>query len=189
MAAKWEVERAEFETITRHLIPRAAAGRGRVAAVGREDAEDVVQSAWEKVVRQDKPLRRGGSLEAHVHEALVDVSADHRRTRGRKSAVPSGRIVPLDAVSEDAVGLLHPHDETDAALAARELYETIVDVVGKEAATYAVLNALSFSEKESAAELGISEREAGALRKRVARSRSAIAKAISSRLTNTEEEH
>jgi DNA-directed RNA polymerase specialized sigma24 family protein len=187
MEVSHEVERAEFETITDRLVRRASTGRGRVTAVGRGDAEDVVQDAWEKRVRQGTPLPRGRNLEAHLHEALVDVSTDHRRSRRRKSVVPAEKIVQLETVPEDDLGLVDPHERHLAALQARELYETALEVLGEAAMAYAVLDALDLSEKEIAVELGISEREASALRKRVSRARPRIAEAIG-RPTKTEKE-
>jgi len=186
--AERDAERVEFEAITRRLIPRAASGRGRVAAVGLDDSEDVVQSAWEKVVRQDTPLPRGDELEAHVHEALVDVSVDHWRAQGRKRVVPSAQRVRLEAVPEEALGVVHPHDEWHAAVAVRELLATILEIVGESGAAYAILDALGSSEKEIAAELQISEAEAAALRKRVARARPAIADAINQLLSQPRED-
>lgn len=188
MAVERDIERLEFETITRRLVRRAATGRGRVAAVGLEDSEDVVQSAWEKVVRQDAPLPRGGELEAHVHEALVDVSVDHRRAQRRRRVVPSEQQVRLEAVPEEALGVVHPRDDSHAALAVRELLGIVLDIVGEGGAAYAILDALGLSEKEIAVELEITETEAGALRKRVARARPAIAAAINQHVPQPRED-
>lgn len=148
-----------------------------------------MQDAWEKLVRRGMTLPGGDALEAHVHEALVDVSGDHRRARRRKKVVPPEKIVPLEALSDRELGLEHSEDGNLAALAVRELYETTVALVGESTVAYAVLDALGFSEKEIATKLEVTEAEAGALRKRVARSRAAIAEAINGRLEATKEDH
>lgn len=187
--AKREVERAEFEVITRRLIGRAAVGRGRVAAVGGADAEDVVQDAWEKLVRQGKPFPRGDALEAHVHTALVDTSVDHGRARRRKKAVPPELVEPIEEIPEAELGLDYPHDQRLAALQARQLYESLLAIVGQDATMYAVLDALGFEEKEIASRLQISERDGGALRKRVSRARAAISKDINRQSHAPKEDH
>lgn len=190
MAAENEVEESDFKTITRRLIPRAAMGRGRVAAVGPMDSEDVVQGAWEKVVRQDALASgiSGAELEAYVHQALVDVSRDHRRAQQRKRVVPAAQQVQLEAVSEAELGASYPHDEWHAAEAAHGLRATVVEIVGEDCARYAELVAQDFTEKEIAAELRMSEGEIGRLRKRFARARPALADAINQRLSRPKED-
>jgi DNA-directed RNA polymerase specialized sigma24 family protein len=187
--AKHEVGRAEFEAVTRRLVARAETGRGRVTAVPTPDAEDVVQEAWEKRLRQSDPLPDGRQLEAHIHEALVDTSFDYWRSRRRRKDVPPDQLIPL----EDAAGQLPRAADTEeariAAVRARQIYEAALRIVGPETAAYAVLDALDLDEKEIARKLEISEREAGRLRKRVTRARSALANAISHHSSSTKEDH
>lgn len=187
--AKPEIGRAEFEAITTRLVARAANGRGRVTAVPNPDAEDVVQDAWEKRLRQGNPLPDGPQLEAHVQQALVDTSVDYWRSRRRRKDVPSDQLIPLDEASDDVPHAPDTEEARVAALRARQIYEAAVGIVGPDAAAYAVLNALDLTEKEIAHQLEVPEREAGRLRKQVSRAQAALAEAIDHKSTTTKEDH
>lgn len=187
--ARREVERDQFEAVTRRLVGRAEAGRGRVSAVPSADAEDVVQDAWEKLVRQGAPLPRGQQLEAHAQQALVDTSTDYWRSRRRKKDVPPDRLIALDDAPQEQLGSDESEERRIAALRTREIYEAMTRIIDEQAVAYAVLDALGLDEKEIACELEISERDAGAARKRVSRARLAIAQAINHRPTTTKEDH
>jgi DNA-directed RNA polymerase specialized sigma24 family protein len=178
VAAKRQIERAEFEAVTGRLSERARHGRGRVHAVPAADTEDVVQDAWEKAVRQRRDLPVGKALEAHLQEALVDKSADYWRSRTRKKDVPPKLLVPLDSAVEDQVASLETEDEGKlAALRGREIFEALRKTVDAEATSYAVLDALDLSEAEIAIALKTSRAAAGAARKRVTRAQRPIAQA------------
>jgi DNA-directed RNA polymerase specialized sigma24 family protein len=177
VAAKRQIERAEFEAITGRLQERARHGRGRVHAVREAETEDVVQDAWEKAVRQPRDLPVGDALEAHLHEALVDKTVDYWRTRTRKSDVPAKLLVPLDSVAEEQIASAESEDEKLAALGGREIFVALREELDEEAARYAVLDALDFSEREIAIALDTTPAAAGAARKRVSRAQARIAQA------------
>jgi DNA-directed RNA polymerase specialized sigma24 family protein len=179
VAAKRQIERAEFEAASGRLRDRTRYGRGRVHAVPDADVEDVVQDAWEKTVRQTPDLPVGKRLEAHLNEALVDTTVDYWRTRTRKKVVPSKLLVPLNSVVEEQIASPESEDEKLAALRGREIFEALRQTLDEEATTYAVLDALDFSEREIAVALETTPAAAGAARKRVARAQGRIAQAAS----------
>jgi DNA-directed RNA polymerase specialized sigma24 family protein len=149
-----------------------------VHAVPEADTEDVVQDAWEKKIRQSKELPAGQALEAHLHEALVDKSVDYHRSRRREKDVPADLLLPLDDVVEEVAG----PDSEEAVLASmrvREIFVAMRETLDgdEEAARFAVLDALDFSEREIAIVLETSPAAAGAARKRVTRARRPIAEA------------
>lgn len=186
--AKPEIGRVEFETVTRRLVARAVTGRGRVTAVPTPDAEDVVQDAWEKRLRQGDPLPDGPQLEAHVQQALVDTSIDYWRSRQRRKDVPPDQLIQLDETSDDVPHAPDTEEARIAALQVRQIYEATLGIVGQHAAAYAVLDALDLTEKEIANQLEVSEREAGRLRKQVSRAQAALAEAIDYTPTTTKED-
>jgi RNA polymerase sigma factor (sigma-70 family) len=185
--ARPRIDSAVFEAVSRELAGRARSGRGRVSAVPSVDAEDVVQDAWEKLVRQGK-LPPGRHLNAHAHEALVDASRNYWRSRRRKKDVPPRQLIQLDDAPEDQLASGESEERKVAALATREIVDALANVLDAEAQSYVVLDALGLEEKEIAITLGVSAREAGAARKRVNRNRSAIAETINHPTTTKEDQ-
>jgi DNA-directed RNA polymerase specialized sigma24 family protein len=181
--ARQEIARHEFESVTRTLVARAKLGSGRISRISEADAEDVVQDAWEKELRRNEELPSGPRLLPHLHEAVVDTSAEHRRRRRRKREVPQDRLVALDAAPE-AAEVLGGNTEEQALAAIRvgEIFDAMHTHLDDEAVEYTVLDALDFQEKEIAAALDMAPSEPGAARKRVSRARGAIAKSINRRL-------
>jgi DNA-directed RNA polymerase specialized sigma24 family protein len=177
MAVRREIDRAEFDSLTKRLTERAQAGRG-VPAIPPENVEDVAQDVWVKIVRQPRLVTGGSELEAHAHTALKDAAIDFWRSHTRKKDVPREKLVPLEAMSEEADNAGDPLNATFAAIEARRIRETLVSVVGPQAAAYAILDALELTEVEIAVQLGISTQEAASLRKQVSRSRAPIATAL-----------
>jgi RNA polymerase sigma factor (sigma-70 family) len=176
--AKVQVEREEFDAITRRLLARAEGGRGSVRSIPRADAEDVVQDAWEKAVKQKRGLPEGDQLEAHVHQALVDTATDYWRTRLRKREIPRKTLQRLDAEIEEQVRGEDGEEARLAALRAREILRTLRNETDRQVEMFATLAALGYSEREIAEQLRIDEREAGAIRKRFARARPALRAAL-----------
>jgi DNA-directed RNA polymerase specialized sigma24 family protein len=177
------IDRAEFESVTQTLVARAKRGTGQVARVAPDDAEDVVQDAWEKELRKKKQLPRGPNLLAHVNRALADTSVDHRRRELRKREVPANKRVPLELApeAEEVVGG-DTEDQVLAALRAREIFEAARSRLDPQAVQFAILDTLDFEEKEAAEAMGASPLEAGAARKRVRRAGADIARAINHEL-------
>jgi DNA-directed RNA polymerase specialized sigma24 family protein len=176
--ANMQVERAEFDAITRRLLARAAGGRGRVRRIPSADAEDVVQDAWEKKVRQKRGLHEVENLEAHVQQALVDTSRDYWRRERRKGQIPRGALRPLDAEVEERVASEESEETWLGVLRAREIRRALHEETDEEVERFAILETLDFSEKEIADQLGLEPREAGAIRKRFARARPALREAL-----------
>jgi DNA-directed RNA polymerase specialized sigma24 family protein len=174
------VERDEFETVSRTLVSRAKTGTAHIARVAVDDAEDVVQDAWEKELRKNSPLPRGNRLLGHIGKALADTSIDHRRRQQRKKEFPPETRVSFEAL-EGVVGG-DAEEQALAALQARELYEVTKARLDPQAVKLAILSTLQFEEHEAAELLGLTDLEAGAARTRVRRARSDIAEAISHQL-------
>ena len=179
MEAGQGIARAEFELVSRTLVARAKRGAGRITRVPEADAEDVVQDAWEKELRKNPELPRGRRLRQYMHQAVVDTSADHQRTRHLKRAIPPERQVPLD-VAGDGVAVIGGNSEEQAlaAICADEIFDALNEHLDQEAIDYAVLDALEYQEKEIAQAMEISPAASGAARKRVSRARGAIARSI-----------
>jgi|GEM_PF-6815859 len=186
--AKRHVERAEFDAITRRLLARAEGGRGRVRRIPSADAEDVVQDAWEKTVKQRRGIPETDKLEAHVHEALVDTASDYWRTRRLKRQIPLEALQALDARIAERIPSEESEEAKVAALRVREISSALREQLDPQATRFAILDALDLSEKEIAERLGVSGNETGAIRKRFNRARPAIAKAINHDSKDTKEE-
>jgi hypothetical protein len=95
-----------------------------------------------------------------------------------KEDVPPDQLTQLDEASDDVPHALDTEEARAAALRVRQILEAVVGIVGPDAAAYAVLNALDLTEKETAHQLEIPEREAGRLRKQVSPAQAALAEAI-----------
>ena len=184
--ARQEVARHEFESVTRTLVTRVKLGSGRISRISEADAEDVVQDAWEKELRRNEELPTGPRLLSHLHEAVVDTSAEHRRRRCRKREVPQDHLISLDEAPETAeVSDGNTEEQALAAMRANEIFDAMRTHLDDDAIEYTVLDALDFQEKEIAAALNMAPSEPGAARKRVSRARGAIAKSINRRLDST----
>lgn len=176
--AKIQVERAEFDAITRRLLARAEGGRGRVRRIPSADSEDVVQDAWEKTVKQTRGLHEGDKLEAHVQQALVDTARDYGRRERRKGQIPREALQPLNAEVNERVASEESEETWLGVLRAREIRRVLHEETDEQVERFAILEVLDFTEKEIADQLGLNEREAGAIRKRFARARPALRKAL-----------
>lgn len=177
--ARRQIERAEFESISKRLVARAEGGRGRVRRIPSADADDVVQDAWEKTVRQKREFPEGDELEAHVHQALVDTASDYWRTRRLNRKVPPEALTYLDTTIEECVPAKENTEERALAeLRAREIRAALRQELDALTERYAILDALDLTEKEIADRLGIGLREVDAIRKRFNRSRGALAEAV-----------
>lgn len=185
--ARQEVQRAEFDAISRRLQARAEGGRGDIRRIPSADAEDVVQDAWEKTVKQERGIPNHDELEAHVHRALIDTSTDYWRTKRLKRQIPAEALHALDARTEETVASVESEEQTLAAIRAQEITAALGEHLDPLAVRYAVLDALEFTEKEIAEALDVDETEVGAIRKRVSRARQAIARAINHEPTAKEE--
>jgi DNA-directed RNA polymerase specialized sigma24 family protein len=185
--AKQEVQRAEFDAISRRLQARAKGGRGDIRRIPSADAEDVVQDAWEKTVKQKRGIPNHDELEAHVHRALIDTSTDYWRTKRLKRQIPAKALQTLDARTEETVASPESDERILAAMRVAEISAVLGEHLDPLAARYAVLDALEFTEQEIAEALDVDEADVGAIRKRVSRARQAIAGAINHEMTSKEE--
>jgi DNA-directed RNA polymerase specialized sigma24 family protein len=187
------IARAEFELVSRTLVARAKHGAGRITRVPEADAEDVVQDAWEKELRKNPELPHGRRLRQYMHQAVVDTSAQHKRSRHLKRVIPPERQVPLDVASAAEVVGGDSEEQALAAICADEIFDALSEHLDEEAIDYAVLDALEYQEKEIAQAMEISPAASGAARKRVSRARGAIARSINYKfepdIDSKEEQH
>lgn len=118
----------------------------------RHLAEDLVQSAYERVARRWNRVRQGVSPEAYARRVLVNLAIDERGRRARLGMVPAGSAGEMEAlaVGVDAAGV-----EEDPAT--RALFRGALRTLPvKQRAVIVLRYWCDLSEQEIADTLGIS---------------------------------
>jgi DNA-directed RNA polymerase specialized sigma24 family protein len=142
-----------------------ASARGGNASVPPRDAEDVVQDALLRFVRE-KPRPAAPAPRVRAHRALKDERAGYYRKR-------SGRP---EVLSAEPVALLAGGREPDALFAQAAV--AIEQIAGADARALVELRGQRYSYEDCALELGWAPERVDAARKQIERHRKQIARAL-----------
>jgi RNA polymerase sigma-70 factor (ECF subfamily) len=158
----------------RHLDPRTLGDhldrlfRAAWALCGsREDAEDLVQDTYARVLARPRLLRNEDDL-GYLLRALRNTFVSERRTRARRP-----QTAPLPEDREPAAR--RPDADPVAALAAREVYEAVAALPGDFRDVIVAVDVLGLSYKEAAKALKTKE---GTVMSRLYRGRNQVAEAV-----------
>jgi DNA-directed RNA polymerase specialized sigma24 family protein len=188
------IEEDEFRSVTAELVARAERGAGRIRAVPKAEAEDVVQDAWEREIRKNKKRKRsfpqGDQLVAHMSATVADTAVEHRRRWLRKKEIPPTQRVSLEVVSDAAAAVVggDVEEEVLARMAADQISEALSETVDPDVQRLAVLSALDYTESEAGSALGLSAHEMDAARHRLKRRRLPLAQKIDKTLSERRED-
>jgi RNA polymerase sigma-70 factor, ECF subfamily len=144
------------------LIYRTAYG----VTGSREDAEDVLQTVFLRLLRREFPGRPGRNMKAYLYRAAVNLSLDTLRSHRRHPSVEDAESV--DALEEQ------PDPEIDNALHGR-LYEAIAMLKPATAEIVILRYVHDYSDAEIAKMLGVSR---GTIALKLFRSRARLKKLL-----------
>jgi RNA polymerase sigma-70 factor (ECF subfamily) len=160
--------------LERRLDPRAMGDhidrlyRAAWALCGsREDAEDLVQDTFARVLAKPRVLRREDDL-AYLLRALRNVFISQRRTASRRP-----RTVPLQ--DDDLPAARHAAGDPQAAYEAGELYAAVAALPDDFRDVLVAVDVAGLSYKEAAKALGIRE---GTVMSRLHRGRGRVVRAL-----------
>jgi RNA polymerase sigma-70 factor (ECF subfamily) len=144
------------------LIYRTAYG----VTGSREDAEDVLQSVFLRLLRHEFPGRPGRDTKAYLYKAAVNLSLDTLRSRRRHPSVEDTESV--EALEEQSA----PPTDNDLH---RRLYEAIAMLKPDTAEIVILRYVHDYSDAEIAKMLGVSR---GAIALKLFRSRARLKKIL-----------
>jgi RNA polymerase sigma-70 factor (ECF subfamily) len=160
--------------VERHLDPRSLGDhldrlfRAAWALCGsREDAEDLVQDTYARVLARPRLLRNEDDL-GYLLRALRNTFVSSRRTRARRPAttpIPEDREPAAERADADP----------EAALDARQVYEAVAALPGDYRDVVVAVDVLGLSYKEAAAALKTKE---GTVMSRLYRGRNQVAESV-----------
>jgi RNA polymerase sigma-70 factor (ECF subfamily) len=133
----------------------------------REDAEDLVQETYERVLRRPREIARAEDALPYLLGVLRNTWVDTVRSRARRPTVP------LDADAEDRVAGGSPLDR----VAAREVFEVVAGLPAEWRDTLAAVDVAGLSYSEAAEALGV---PIGTIMSRLSRGRQRVAETLGS---------
>ena len=131
----------------------------------REDAEDLVQETYERVLRRPREIARAEDALPYLLGVLRNTWIDTVRSRARRPTVP------LDVDAEDRVEGRSPLER----VAAREVFEVVAALPAEWRDTLAAVDVAGLSYSEAANALGV---PIGTIMSRLARARRALAELL-----------
>ncbi len=151
--------------------------RTRKNGLSWDDAEDLVQDALLKVMRQG--VRSGApSLAVRAFVALRDRRSERARMAARRAFLDP---MPRSALAERDVGV------TESGYAVVEICEVLTAIAGADVMKFARLKAQGATEADIAEQPGWSPQRAAAARIRLGRKKAALAAALALSLNRKEE--
>jgi RNA polymerase sigma-70 factor, ECF subfamily len=133
----------------------------------REDAEDLVQETYERVLRKPREIAREEDALPYLLGVLRNTWVDTVRSRARRPTVP----LELEAVDRVAGG--SPLER----VAAREVFEVVAALPADLRDTLAAVDIAGLSYREAAAALGV---PIGTIMSRLSRGRQKVAETLGS---------
>lgn len=134
----------------------------------REDAEDLVQETYERVLRKPREIARAEDALPYLLGVLRNTWVDTVRSRARRPTVP------LDLEAVDPVAGDSPLDRA----AAREVFEVVAALPAEWRDTLAAVDVAGLSYAEAAAALGV---PIGTIMSRLSRGRQRVAEKLGRR--------
>lgn len=134
-----------------------------------EDAEDVLQTVFVRLIRRDLPPDVGTNPRAYLYRAAVNAALDAVRSRRRRRIVAVAELPDLPAPSPDAIDDEHH----------RALYEAIAELKPASAQILVLRYVHDMSDAEIARMLGVSR---GSIALRLFRSRARLKKLLRTRM-------
>ena len=131
----------------------------------REDAEDLVQETYERVLRRPRQIARAEDALPYLLGVLRNTWVDTVRSRARRPTVP------LDTEAVDRIEGASPLDR----VAAREVFETVAALPPEWRDTLAAVDVAGLSYAEAATALGV---PIGTIMSRLSRGRERVAKQL-----------
>jgi RNA polymerase sigma-70 factor (ECF subfamily) len=131
----------------------------------REDAEDLVQETYERVLRRPREIARAEDALPYLLGVLRNTWVDTVRSRARRPTVP------LDLEAVDRVEGASPLDQ----VAAREVFEVVAALPADWRDTLAAVDVAGLSYGEAAAALGV---PIGTIMSRLSRGRQRVAETL-----------
>jgi DNA-directed RNA polymerase specialized sigma24 family protein len=165
----------------RRRMVMAALRRG----VGWDDAEDVVQEALAKLLRE-QPRTGAPPLQIRAFAALRDKRVEFMRARARERERRVQGALAGPGADDEGRGVDIP--EEDARLALVEACQLVCGIAGYDAMCFAALKALGATERDVAEFMGWPAHRVAAARVRLARKKATITRALLETLTPKEEE-
>jgi RNA polymerase sigma-70 factor, ECF subfamily len=132
----------------------------------REDAEDLVQETYERVLRRPREIARAEDALPYLLGVLRNTWVDTVRSRARRPTVP------LDVEAEDRVGG-SPLEQ----VAAREVFEVVAALPAEWRDALAAVDVAGLSYREAAEALGV---PIGTIMSRLSRGRQRVAETLGS---------
>jgi RNA polymerase sigma-70 factor (ECF subfamily) len=134
----------------------------------REDAEDLVQETYERVLRRPREIARAEDALPYLLGVLRNTWIDTVRSRARRPTVP------LDVDAEDRVEGRSPLEQ----VAAREVFEVVAGLPAEWRDTLAAVDVAGLSYSEAATALGV---PIGTIMSRLSRGRQQVAETLGRR--------
>jgi RNA polymerase sigma-70 factor, ECF subfamily len=134
----------------------------------REDAEDLVQETYERVLRKPREIARAEDALPYLLGVLRNTWVDTVRSRARRPTVP------LDVETADRIAGSSPLDQ----VAAREVFEVVAGLPAELRDTLAAVDVAGLSYAEAAAALGV---PIGTIMSRLSRGRERVAERLGGR--------
>jgi RNA polymerase sigma-70 factor, ECF subfamily len=131
----------------------------------REDAEDLVQETYERVLRRPRQIARAEDALPYLLGVLRNTWVDMVRSRARRPTVP------LDIEAVDRIEGASPLDR----VAAREVFETVAALPPEWRDMVAAVDVAGLSYAEAATALGV---PIGTVMSRLSRGRERVAKSL-----------
>ena len=131
----------------------------------REDAEDLVQETYERVLRRPRQIARAEDALPYLLGVLRNTWVDTVRSRARRPTVP------LDTEAVDRIEGASPLDR----VAAREVFETVAALPPEWRDTLAAVDVAGLSYAEAATALGV---PIGTIMSRLSRGRERVARQL-----------
>jgi RNA polymerase sigma-70 factor (ECF subfamily) len=131
----------------------------------REDAEDLVQETYERVLRRPREISRAEDALPYLLGVLRNTWVDTVRSRARRPTVP------LDVEAVDRTEGGSPLDR----VAAREVFETVAALPAEWRDTLAAVDVAGLSYAEAATALGV---PIGTVMSRLSRGRERVAQTL-----------
>jgi RNA polymerase sigma-70 factor (ECF subfamily) len=131
----------------------------------REDAEDLVQETYERVLRRPRQIARAEDALPYLLGVLRNTWVDTVRSRARRPTVA------LDTEAVDRIEGASPLDR----VAAREVFETVAALPPEWRDTLAAVDVAGLSYAEAATALGV---PIGTIMSRLSRGRERVAKQL-----------
>ena len=131
----------------------------------REDAEDLVQETYERVLRRPREIAREEDALPYLLGVLRNTWVDTIRSRARRPTVP------LDLETQDPVGAASPLEQ----VAAREVFAVVAALPDELRDTVTAVDVAGLSYADAAQALGV---PAGTIMSRLSRGRERVAREL-----------